>query len=180
MEKNKEIRSFVGECRLKEGRKVTGYAVVFNSKSEDLGGFTERISEHALDGVIESSDVLALLNHSTARGVLARSRNGEGSLKLTIDNKGLLYEFEAPRTALGDELLEGIKRGDIYGSSFSFLVDKDSWSPDYDERVITKIGRLFDVSPVYTPAYSETSVKLRSDRITNDKYYAKLLGSLDK
>lgn len=48
--------------------------------------------------------MLCLLNHNEDRGVLARSNKGEGSLTLEIDEIGLKYTFEAPNTALGDEL----------------------------------------------------------------------------
>ena len=76
---------------------------MFNSESNDLGGFKEVIEPTALDGVVAISDVLCLLNHNEDRGILARSKYGEGSLELTIDEVGLKYRFEAPATALGDE-----------------------------------------------------------------------------
>lgn len=150
----------------KESRTVEGYAALYNSPSELLyGEFTERIAPGAFDGVIEQSDVKAWLNHNSARGILARSVNGEGSLTLELDDKGLKYRFEAPHMPLGDELLEGLKRGDITGSSFAFTVVEDTWTKldnGLYERTINKIDRLYDVSPVYDPAYKETSVALRS------------------
>ena len=86
------------------GRHVVGYASVFDSPSTDMG-FREIIKPGAFDGVIMVSDVFALMNHDMSRGVLARSNKGEGSLKLIIDDAGLKYEFDAPNTALGDELI---------------------------------------------------------------------------
>lgn len=158
----KEIRNNENKVSIKpDSRLVSGYALVFNSESNDLGGFTEIIDNRALDGVIEKSDVFCVLNHNTDKGILARSKNGVGSLVLTIDEKGLRYEFEAPNTALGDELLEGLNRGDITASSFAFTVDKDNWSKKEDGtyiRTIESIKELFDVSPVYQPAYNSTSV----------------------
>ena len=119
----KEIRNYDGGVKQEvASRNVTGYALVFNSESEDLGGFTEVIDKDALQGVIERSDILALLNHNEDKGVLARSTKGTGSLELTVDDLGLLYRFEAPHTALGDELIEGLRRGDIRASSFAFDV----------------------------------------------------------
>ena len=161
----REIRNTNNEITpiLPESRLVTGYAIVFNSDSNDLGGFTERINPDALNGVIERSDVLCLLNHNEDRGVLARCNKGDGSLSLQIDEIGLRYSFEAPNTALGDELLEGLKRGDISTSSFAFTVEKDSWSKNEDGsylRTINSISELFDVSPVYRAAYDATSVKV--------------------
>lgn len=147
-----------------DSRRIEGYALVFNSRSVDLGGFTEVIAPGALEGVLAKSDVLALYNHDINRGLLARSRQGEGTLELTIDDTGLRYSFEAPNTALGDELLEGVRRGDIAGSSFAFTVDKDHWEEDKDGsivRTIIALDELFDVSPVIHPAYEETSVDSR-------------------
>lgn len=83
-----------------ESRHVSGYAVVFDSLSKDLGGFYEIIDKRALDGVIEKSDVLCVLNHNQERGILARCKYGVGTLTLTIDKRGLKYDFEAPNTAL--------------------------------------------------------------------------------
>ena len=162
---NLERRSFDIEFREAESRKVEGYASVFNSRSKDLGGFTEIIDPAAFNGVIERSDVLALLNHDQDRGVLARSRKGVGSLTLTVDERGLHYSFDAPNTALGNELVEGLKRGDISTSSFAFTVAGERWDKDEDGRyvrTITQIDKLYDVSPVYNEAYEDTTVALRS------------------
>lgn len=156
---NSEIRANA------ESRNVDGYALVFNSLSENLGGFREQILPEAVDGVIEKSDVMALLNHDSSRGILARSRYGNGTLTLTADDKGLRYTFDAPKTSLGDECLEYLRRGDISQSSFAFTVAEDSWEKQGDGtyvRTIKKFDRLFDVSPVFTPAYAETSVSCRS------------------
>ena len=141
---NKEIRYF-NEIRANEdseSRKVEGYAVIFNSESEDLG-FIETIEKDAIDDeVIAKSDVFALMNHDDKRGILARSRKGKG------------------------ELLEMLRRNYITSSSFAFTVATggDSWEKRDGRyyRTIKKIDRLFDVSPVYNPAYSETSVACRS------------------
>lgn len=156
----KEIRNYEGLAQVAD-RLVSGYAIVFNSESRDLGGFKEIISPSALDGVIAKSDVLCLLNHNEDKGVLARSNKGKGSLTLEVDDKGLKYSFEAPNTALGDELLEGLKRGDITTSSFAFKVSKDKWDKRSDGsylRTICSIDQMFDVSPVYRAAYDATSV----------------------
>ena len=141
---------------------MEGYAVVFNSESKDLGGFYEVIEPRALEGVVEQSDILCLLNHNEDKGVLARSNKGSGSLTLQLDEKGLRYSFDAPNTSLGDELLEGLKRGDITTSSFAFTVGEDKWTKRNDGkylRTISNIKELFDVSPVYRAAYDATSVK---------------------
>jgi hypothetical protein len=149
---------------------------VFERWSGDLGGFKEIISRGAFEGVVQDSDVLALLNHNQDRGLLARSQRGKGSLTLTVDEKGLKYSFEAPHSVVGDELLEGIRRGDITASSFAFTVESEKWENDYKERRINKVRALYDVSPVYRPAYPSTSVALskRDARKNLDAYYQKL------
>lgn len=164
VEDKKEIRNTTYKVTSdEEKRTVEGYAVLFDTVSDGLP-FEETIERGALDGVIQKSDVLALLNHSWNRGVLARSKRGKGSLELIIDEKGLMYRFEAPKTALGDELLENIKRGDVDESSFAFTVEKDTWEKNADgkwKRSIKKISEIYDVSPVYNAAYSATSVYTR-------------------
>ena len=163
---NLEIRSFNIELRDEpESRHIEGYGSVFNERSLDLGGFVEMIAPGAFDGVIERSDVKCYLDHNPEKGILARSRNGKGSLSLVIDEKGLKYSFDAPKTNLGDEVVEGLKRGDYSQSSFAFTVDDEVWTKEADGtylRTITKIGGLYDVSIVANPAYEGTSVALRS------------------
>ena len=162
---NLEIRSFNIELREPESRHIEGYGSVFNERSLDLGGFVEMIAPGAFDGVIERSDVKCYLDHNPEKGILARSRNGKGSLSLVVDEKGLQYSFDAPKTNLGDEVVEGLKRGDYSQSSFAFTVDDEVWTKEADGtylRTITKIGGLYDVSIVANPAYEGTSVALRS------------------
>ena len=161
------------EVRADNDRMVEGYALLFDTRSQDLGGFVEVIDKNALEGVIEKSDIFALLNHNDSRGILARSKQGTGSLILDSDNTGLRYMFEAPMTALGDELLEYLKRGDITGSSFAFATAEDEWEELEDGRQlrrIKKFERIYDVSPVWNPAYLDTSVAMRSmDEFQNHK-----------
>lgn len=153
-----------------DSRRVEGYALVFNTLSRDFGGMVEEIDQHALDGVLADSDVKCWMNHDRRRGALARCR-GENlpqspvgnSLELEIDATGLRYAFDAPNTDLGNELLEGLRRGDISQSSFAFTVKEDKWERLEDgmvKRTILKFDRIFDVSPVYDPAYMDTSVEI--------------------
>lgn len=164
MEQNKkEIRNIAAEVTVdEESRKVEGYALLFNVPSDGLD-IEEIIEPRALDGVIEKSNVFALLNHDERRGILARSKKGAGTLSLTVDGKGLRYRFDAPRTALGDELLEYLKRGEVTESSFAFTVAEDVWEKKGEtwKRTIKKIDELYDVSPVYDAAYSKTTVYMR-------------------
>jgi HK97 family phage prohead protease len=165
----KEVRFLQGQVEVrkgsdgKESRTISGYAAVFDSDSVDMG-FIERLDKHCFNGVIEKSDVVALYNHSEAPCVLARSVNGEGTLKLEVDHKGLRCEFEAPNTQLGNDMIESVERGDIRGMSFAFTTEKDNWESDKEgnyKRTIVKIDRLYDVSLVVTPAYDATSVETK-------------------
>ena len=161
-----EIRNGVGSVKrtLPESRHVEGYAAVFNQWSEDLGGFREKIDPKAFEGVIARSDVFALLDHDRRRGILGRCKYGnEISLRLSVDEHGLHYEFDAPETELGNQLLACLQRGEIDASSFAFTVLDDKWERVGDEyqRTITQIDELFDVSPVYSPAYTQTECDLR-------------------
>lgn len=164
----KEIRRFDNTIKRanEESRLVEGTAIVFNSQSQDMG-FVETIDPSAIDAeTIARSDIFALLNHDENRGILARSRYGEGTLHLSLENDGLHYSFDAPKTALGDELLSYLSRGEITSSSFAFTIaeDGDVWERDNNgglHRTITKIDRLFDVSPVFEPAYLATTANCR-------------------
>ena len=166
MDAQKEIRK--AEIQSASGRTVSGYAVRFETESVNMG-FVEVIKRGAItDETIKTSDVFALLNHNE-NTVLARSNHGVGSLTLRVDNDGVYYEFEAPNTANGDELLEHIKRGEISQSSFAFTVSNEdgaeTWTKRSDGvivRQINKISRLYDISPVYQPAYTETTCSRRA------------------
>lgn len=170
----REIRSVAQAPVSTEGRRIEGYAIVFNEPSLVMNdwwnerSFTETISPEAVtDELIRKSDVLALYEHDS-KMLLARSCRGEGTLTLTKDERGLKYSFEAPDTTYGNNLLELVKRGDIKGSSFAFTVDDEGSNMVLNsetniwERTITKISGLYDVSPVATPAYTATSVSARS------------------
>lgn len=166
MNNNKNIEIRKTQHVTTEGRKICGYAVLFNCQSEDLG-FYEIIEPQAItEETIKQSDVFAKFNHDDDK-VLARSKFGNGSLSLELDEKGLYYEFEAPNNIWGDTLLEHIKRGEIDASSFAFTVSQggDKWEKDGNGtlyRTISKIDQLYDVSPVFQPAYSNTTCTARN------------------
>lgn len=166
----KEIRSITSpEFRIEpDSRKIEGYALLFNVESQDLGGFTEIIRPEAMNGVLEKSDILALYNHDE-KDVLARSTQGKGTLNLSVDDKGLKYSFDAPKTAIGDEVLDAIIRGDLRNSSFAFTVTSDGQKWEKRDKAyvrnITQFDELFDVSPVYRPAYLDTTVAARELKV---------------
>ncbi len=198
MDEKREIRNtqspvlLVVQDEAEESRKVEGYALLFDTESDGLP-FVEVIERGSMDGVVEHSDVFAWINHDSSRGLLARSKNGAGSLSLEVDSKGLKYRFEAPRTPLGDELLENLRRGEISESSFAFTVASDTWEKLENgvwKRTIHNFDQIFDVSPVYNAAYSATSVYTRGRDLAEERlieerrkelsgYYEKLEESLN-
>jgi hypothetical protein len=134
--------------------KLTGYAAVFNSRSEDLGGFTEVIAPGAFRKSLQSrNDIKLLWNHDTSNP-LASTR--AGTLRLIEDAKGLRVEADLAPTTLGKDISILVQRGDVSAFSFGFNVIKDSWSNSGTERTLEAV-RLFEASLVSFPAYSATS-----------------------
>ena len=139
---------------------IEGYAAVFNKDSEDFGGWHERIAPGAFSEVL-SDDAVALFNHDMN---LVLGRNG-ANVTLEQDNKGLRYKVKLPDTTLARDLKQLIKDGIIHQSSFAFTVSEQEWKHNDKQpsvRTITKIKRLYDVSPVTTPAYRDSTVGARS------------------
>lgn len=167
-----ETRAFgVVEVRAMDGggKKLKGYALKFNERY-DMGWFTEEISRGALDGA-DLSDVRALLNHNP-NFVLGRTT--AGTLRLAVDDTGLMYEIDLPDTQAARDLAVSVERGDISQSSWGFTLrmdeDKqgDTWTRagGKDHRTITSVARVFDVSPVTFPANPGTDVARRSHDIS--------------
>lgn len=145
--------------------KLTGYALKWGVRY-NMGWFTEEISREALKDS-DMSDVRALLNHDPNM-VLGRTK--AGTLKLEQDGVGLRYEIDLPDTQAARDLSVSIQRGDISQSSWGFTLrvddsdNGDEWKREdgKDHRVIKRVGRVFDVSPVTFPANPDTSVAKRS------------------
>lgn len=162
------LRSYSRGISSIEGRTVSGYAVRFDEESQNLG-FYETIARGAItEEILNNSDVFARMDHRDDV-VLARSRYREGSLTLELREDGVFYTFEAPNTIWGDELLEHIKRGEISTSSFAFSLpdtkECQRWYKDENNRLcrtIYQIAALYDISPVFEPAYLTTSCSVRS------------------
>ena len=159
-----EKREFRMERVDYEGETVRGYAAVYNSDSEWMGGFYEQISAGAFDDVMDN-DVRAYFNHNEN---LLLGRVSSGTLRIGTDKKGLWYEVDLPDTSYARDLVELMKRGDVDQSSFAFLIDEDKWEERDGKtyRIITKVSRLLDVSPVAQPAYPEATSGLvaRNDK----------------
>ena len=165
-----EIRS-LGNLELRQegdSRRIEGRAIVFNSVSEDLG-FREIIESTAISqDLIDNSDIYLNFNHDDDK-ILGRSNCGKGSLNVELREDCVYFSIEAPKNDLGDTVLEYLKRGDVEKCSFCFWMDPDdeeaeTWT--YEDgvalRTIHKIAGLHDLSIVWNPAYSETTVSSRS------------------
>lgn len=158
----KELRVVNGEASSQEPT-IEGYAAVFDSWSESLGGnepFIEKVCKGAFEQTIQEDDIRALFNHDPN---YVLGRNVAGTLTLQEDEKGLLVRITPPQTQWAKDLLVSIARGDITQMSFGFTVELDRWSYEEgkDVRELLKV-KLFDVSPVTFPAYTQTECGLRS------------------
>lgn len=169
---DREIRTYFGpvECRASEDEsKITlvGKPIVFNQKT-DIGGMWE---ETIAPGAVEEKtlrDVMLLVNHNFDGIPLARSRrnNKNSTMRLTINPDAVDMEADLDaKNPRAMELDSAVKRGDIDGMSFAFLVDGETWTDldtDYPKRTITHISEIFEVSAVNWPAYQQTSIASRS------------------
>ena len=162
LQKNKIVRSEyrMEDVEIGEDEEVIlrGYAAVYNSDSENMGGFFEQIAPGAFRDVM-GDDVRAYLNHDENRLL---GRVSSGTLTISSDDRGLYYEVKMPNTTYAKDLIELMKRGDINQSSFAFLIGDDYWEERNGEtyRIITKISRLLDVSPVAQPAYPDATSEI--------------------
>lgn len=166
------------DCQLRaleNSRTIEGYAVVFNQRSVFLPDWNKgRMVEEVMmpgsitEELIAKSDVVANIDHDNSR-MVARSINGEGSLRLTLDEHGLKFSYEAPMTNDGETVLQGVRRGDFRGCSFAYTCDEDTGvhyeKNDKDPRALVRyvdeVNGLYDVSVVIHPAYPQTNVDSR-------------------
>jgi HK97 family phage prohead protease len=158
----KELRVVDMEDGLEEPV-IEGYASVFDSWSEQLGGlepFKEKVCKGAFQQTIQEDDIRALFNHDP-NYVLGRRKSG--TLELQEDDKGLFVRIKPPQTQWAKDLLVSIARGDITQMSFGFEVLLDDWTFEngIDVRELLKV-KLYDVSPVTFPAYTQTECDVRS------------------
>ena len=166
-------------CQLRaieDSRTIEGYAVVFNERSLFLPDWNKgRMVEEVMmpgsitEELIAKSDVIANIDHDNSR-MVARSVNGEGSLSLSVDERGVYFRFDAPNTPDGETVLQGVRRGDYRGCSFAYTCDEDTGvhyeKNDKDSRALIRyvdeVNGLYDVSVVIHPAYPQTNVDSRA------------------
>lgn len=140
---------------------IAGSAVIYDTLSQDLGGFRERFMPGAF-GDLDGEDIIATFDHDT-RLLLGRTPD---TLSLDDSEEALRYRITPPATSTGQDVMELIRRKDVRGSSFTFRVLEggEEWEEPKDEgapaiRTVTK-ARLFEVAPVVRPAYEVTDVGL--------------------
>ena len=140
---------------------VTGYAAVFESLSVPLWGFREKIRAGAFKNTITKNNIRALWNHN--RDFVLGSM-GNGSLKLSEDDKGLRFELDIADTQMGRDAFTSIGRRDVDGVSFSFSAVKQEWDESNPADVIRTLVEVEcdEISPTAFPAYEETSVSTRT------------------
>ena len=166
----KEIRAFNFEVRAEQsdehGHFLTGQPIVYDART-DLGWCDEIIDRDALADT-DLRDVRFLVNHNTDMIPLARSRNNNeaSTMQLSVNDTGMgiRVDLDTENNADSRALYSAVERGDISGMSFMFTVDKDSWDDlesEHPTRHIRSIGKVFEVSAVTFPAYSQTSITAR-------------------
>lgn len=170
---------YVRENKLgeKTSRTITGYAIIFGKTSAPLWSdedseAREIISKSAITKeLLDRQDIKFTMFHDRQL-ILARSKNGKGTLSYTVDGFGIRFSFDAPCTMDGDKALELVKRGDIAGCSFAFstyyndskYVERNVQNNNgktlitYTVKVVTGI---YDFTLAADPAYPDTSVKNR-------------------
>lgn len=164
----------VGKIELRnagaDGRPIlAGYAAVFDSDSEDFGGWKERIAPGAFArDLADKKDIRALINHDTSRVI---GRSSAGTLNLEETDSGLYVEISLPDTTEARDLLANVQAGNIDGMSFGFRARDAEWAESeraddgkkkkYDYRILKDV-ELIEVSAVAFPAYPATSIAHRS------------------
>jgi HK97 family phage prohead protease len=159
-----------------DGMTFTGYASVFNSPSQDLGGFIEYVAPGAFKRSLQSRNEVKLLWNHDSGEPLASLRGG--TMQLVEDDRGLKVTATLPQTSRGKDVAELLRTKVIDSMSFGFNVIKDTWSRDGQTRTLDSV-RLFEVSIVSFPAYEATTAQVRSQPTINPDQLADALLKLE-
>lgn len=138
--------------------RVQGYASTFEEYKlfdDDGVEFFERISPDAFNDA-DMTDVVFLRDHEGR--VLARTKNG--TINLTVDNRGLFTDTDLGLTEAGRDMFEDVQVGNYSQMSFSFVVREDHFEESARKvvRVIDSIAKIYDVSAVAFPANPSTDI----------------------
>ena len=150
-----DTRSSDGALRLK------GTAAVYGSPSVDIG-FREVLEPGSLRPAIDDDDIMLLWAHDESQPL---ARVAAGNLRLTETSRGLEFEAELANTSTARDAIALVKSGVVRAMSFAFSMTggKDRWETRDGEswRFIERLGRIFEISLVSTPAYTSTNVAAR-------------------
>ena len=137
-------------------QRIVGHALVFDTRSRDLGGFVEIVRRGAVANA-SATDVVALYNHDPG-AVLGRTPQ---TLQLTTDTRGLAFVLDPAPTQAGRDAFELVKRGDITGASFGFRTKKDAWRDEAGVVIRELLDiELAEISLTAFPAYADTDVSI--------------------
>lgn len=165
---DREYRSFSIEKRNEEEGKepsffVEGYASTFEEYTlfeDDEAIYNERIEPTAFNEA-DMTDVVFLLDH-TGR-VYARTKNG--TVELTVDDKGLFSRTDLSKTEASRSVYEDIEAGNYDQMSFAFTVAEQRFEEKRNEgekpiytRIIDRVKKVYDISAVGFPANPTTNI----------------------
>lgn len=157
------IKRAFSNYSVQDNNTLKGVPIVFEQPTDICGLFEETISKSAIDNsILENVDLY--YNHNLNSKPLARTKNGRLKLEIKEDGVHMTAQINRERSDANDLYL-AIQDGDIDGMSFMFRVSEEEWKDlesDYPKRYITKIDAIREVSVVNEPAYSGTSVDVRS------------------
>ena len=160
MSKDREYRSM--EMRLSDSEEVNyaveGYASTFERYMlfEDEGTeYFEQIDPKAFDEA-DMSDCVFRVDHEGP----VYARTSAGTVELWVDEHGLGQRSDLSKTQRARDLYEDIKAGNYPKMSFAFTVAEDHYDRATHTRVIDRIAKVFDVSPVSFPANPTTELSV--------------------
>lgn len=196
MAKNKDavinrILHTVTDLRVREApeggaasRTITGYAILFGVPSEPLYDYEDEEAREVIapgavtKELLDGCDIKMTMFHDRQL-ILARSKNGAGTLTYGVDDKGVYFEFEAPNTVDGDKALELVRRGDISGCSFAFSTHY--YDSAYVQRTVQRVdGKtiitytvnvitgIYDFTLAADPAYPDTNCEAEARELIRE------------
>ena len=155
-----ELRILEPENEGEENFRVEGYASTFDTYKlftiEETDYF-ERIEPTAFDEA-DLSDVVFRVDHTGP----VYARTSAGTLEVWTDEHGLANRTDLSKTQRAKDLFEDIKAGNYPQMSFAFTVaeDGDHYDKATHTRIIDRIAKVFDVSPVSFPANPNTELSI--------------------
>ena len=179
------------EDEQKESREIEGYAVVFGKRSVNLTPWSERREIYEVmepgsitEELLKRSDIVLTAFHDNSF-ILGRSTNGKGTLRVGVDTTGVWVRCELAKTSRADEILEGIKRGDLSGMSFAYTADsgdsengvsyerteeKGAGNREVWIRHVKRVTGIYDVTVAGHPAYKDTELSVAEREAIEREY----------